>query len=232
MYRADLDHSEQETPRTSVVSTYAPPAAGQRFAIVKRTVDIFGAAALIVTLAPLFVALIAGVKFTSAGRVFFVQRRVGRGGEEFDFYKFRSMHTDGDRRFEEWLDAVEGRRREWDLYQKIDDDPRITSFGRWIRRTSLDELPQLWNVLKGDMSLVGPRPCTADQRSLYGERWGDYCSVRPGLTGLWQVSGRNLLTFEQRVRLDSEYVQTWTFASDIKILIRTVKVVLQMEGSR
>lgn len=123
-------------------------------------------------------------------------------------------------------------REQWEAYQKVNNDPRITGLGRFLRRTSLDELPQLWNVLIGDMSLVGPRPCMPDQKTLYGSSWAHYCQVRPGLTGLWQVSGRNQLTYERRVQLDAQYVSEWSFSLDLRILLKTFSVVLTGHGAK
>lgn len=130
-----------------------------------------------------------------------------------------------------FLDSNADARRHWEQYQKIENDPRVTLFGAFIRRTSLDELPQLWNVLVGDMSLVGPRPCMVQQRRLYGANWATYCVMRPGLTGLWQVSGRNRLSYSERVALDVAYVNRWTLWLDLAVLLKTIKVVWSGDGS-
>ena len=127
--------------------------------------------------------------------------------------------------------AIPSAKSEWDQFQKLSNDPRITRFGRFIRKTSLDELPQFWNVLKGEMSLVGPRPCMPQQERFYGRHWATYCALKPGLTGLWQVSGRSKLTFAERVRLDAHYASEWSLWLDARILLRTVKVVLTKDGS-
>lgn len=119
---------------------------------------------------------------------------------------------------------------EWMKFQKLKHDPRVTPFGHFIRRFSIDELPQLFNVLKGDMSLVGPRPCMGRQRSLYGDGWAHYCAMRPGITGLWQISGRNRLPYSTRVELDMKYVANWSLWLDMKILLGTVQAVIQGEG--
>ncbi|MBS0344704.1 MAG: sugar transferase, partial [Proteobacteria bacterium] len=131
---------------------------------------------------------------------------------------------------EEFLQKNEDARREWKEFQKLRQDPRITPFGQFIRRFSIDELPQLINVLKGDMSLVGPRPCMVRQRSLYGSGWAHYCAMRPGITGLWQISGRNRLPYSMRVQLDVEYVENWSLWLDQKIFLRTTRVVIKGEG--
>ncbi|CAN0177047.1 unnamed protein product [Chrysoparadoxa australica] len=140
------------------------------------------------------------------------------------------MVVNAEARLAEILESDPEREAQWRAYQKLDDDPRITPVGRLLRVTSLDELPQLINVLKGDMSLVGPRPMTLDQQECYGQAMLDYQRVRPGLTGLWQVNGRNDTTFEERARLDSHYVQNWSLWRDVVILIRTVREVLFSSG--
>src|SRR4029453_17329560 len=143
----------------------------------------------------------------------------------FRFYKFRSMVHDSDVVLDLFLSSNDMARTEWDTFQKLEKDPRITPLGQVIRKLSLDELPQFWNVLKGDMSLVGPRPCMERQRSLYGGPWETYSAVRPGITGLWQVSGRNPLSYARRVELDMEYVNNRSLWLDIKILLKTFRAV-------
>ncbi|VTU22362.1 sugar transferase [Variovorax sp. PBL-E5] len=197
----------------------------------KRCVDIVGAAALLIVLSPVYLALCVAVQVSMGCPVHFWHNRVGEGGKRFRFYKFRSMLRNSEGVLEEYLSRNDMARTQWDTFQKLEADPRITFLGRLIRKSSLDELPQLWNVLKGDMSLVGPRPCMERQRSLYGQHWGHYCSVKPGITGLWQVSGRNRLSYAQRVALDVEYVHRWSLWLDIRILLRTVRAVAFGEGS-
>lgn len=166
------------------------------------------------------------------GPVFYSQRRVGLGGQPFGCLKFRSMVTDADARLEDLLahDAVA--RVEWENYQKLAQDPRITRVGKFIRATSLDELPQLINVWRGEMSIVGPRPIMTDQIALYGEHFADYCTLRPGITGLWQIAGRNNCTFAERVHFDMEYARTWSMLRDIKIIFLTIPAVLAAKGAR
>ena len=201
------------------------PSMGARAA--KRVMDIVGATLFIVLFLPMFVAVAFGVWLSSPGPIFYVQPRAGRRGRHFSFYKFRSMKMDADEVLSSFLDSDHHAKERWEQYQKIDNDPRITRFGRFIRRTSLDELPQFWNVLKGDMSLVGPRPCMLQQKELYGPYWRAYCAVKPGITGLWQVSGRNRLTYRQRVALDARYVNGMSVTGDLKILAKTIVVVLR-----
>jgi len=165
------------------------------------------------------------------GPVHYWQNRLGQDGRTFRFYKFRSMLSNSDDILRRHLDRNPSERQQWDQYQKLDNDPRVTRVGRVIRRLSLDELPQFFNVLKGDMSLVGPRPCMVRQRSIYGDYWEHYCKMRPGITGLWQVSGRNRLPYAERVALDAKYATGWSLWLDTKILARTVWVVLSGDGS-
>jgi len=198
----------------------------------KRALDIVGALLFFTLGLPLFLGVAAGVALTSRGPIFYKQRRIGRYGRSFVFFKFRSMVVDSDRALARHLETNPVAREQWDKFQKLDRDPRITRFGEFIRRTSLDELPQFWNVLIGDMSLVGPRPCMQRQAQLYGKHWPEYCTLRPGLTGLWQVSGRNRLTFEERVALDVRYAREWSFGQDLRLLAQTVRVVVNGDGSR
>jgi exopolysaccharide production protein ExoY len=198
----------------------------------KRGMDIASSALLLLIFLPVFLLVALAVKLTSSGPIFYFQERVGQQGAHFRFWKFRSMVVNSEEVFNSFLDSDEEARSQWEMFQKLDNDPRITRIGHFIRRTSLDELPQLWNVLRGDMSLVGPRPCMPDQRRLYGAHWREYCAVKPGITGLWQVSGRNQLTYEQRVLLDAEYVRKWSLGADFKILARTFLVVATGHGSR
>jgi lipopolysaccharide/colanic/teichoic acid biosynthesis glycosyltransferase len=166
------------------------------------------------------------------GPAFYFQRRIGLGGQPFNCLKFRSMILDADERLQEVLANDPVARAEWEHYQKLARDPRITPIGKFIRATSLDELPQLINVWRGEMSIVGPRPIMADQIALYGEHFGDYCTLRPGITGLWQVAGRNNCTFAERVRLDMEYARTWSLLRDIQIILLTIPAVLAGKGAR
>ncbi|HSR97480.1 MAG TPA: sugar transferase [Kofleriaceae bacterium] len=194
----------------------------------KRAIDIVVSMILLVTLSPLLIMLALGVRLTSGGPAIFSQMRCGLRGRPFRFYKFRSMVADADARKAELihLNEVQG------PAFKIARDPRITRFGQFLRKYSLDELPQLWNVLIGDMSLVGPRPPTPCEVSTYTRRQAQRLCVIPGITGLWQVSGRNNITsFDQWVELDLAYIERWSLWLDLRILARTVLVVLRAEGS-
>jgi exopolysaccharide production protein ExoY len=197
----------------------------------KRSVDITGALVFFVFLGPLYLLVAAAVFIGMGGPVHYGQTRLGHGGRPFRCYKFRSMVKGADQVLERHLACDAEARAQWDQFQKLENDPRITRVGRVIRRLSLDELPQFYNVLKGDMSLVGPRPCMVRQRCLYGQSWVHYCHMQPGITGLWQVSGRNRLPYADRVALDACYAAEWSLGLDAKILARTVWVVLSGDGS-
>ncbi|WP_233352463.1 sugar transferase [Pseudogemmobacter humi] len=159
---------------------------------------------------------------------FYTQLRIGRGGRTFRLWKLRSMVRDADKVLDSYLAQDPARRKEWDLHQKLDQDPRITRIGHFIRKTSLDELPQLWNVIRGDMSLVGPRPMMVGQQVLYPGT--AYYRMRPGLTGSWQVSDRNAVSFSARAQFDEDYCHRLSFAKDIGIILQTVRIVLRATG--
>ena len=196
----------------------------------KRSFDVLAvllAAPMVIPVVLLIGLLIA----CDGGRVFFCQARIGRGGRVFRLWKLRSMVVDAERRLEDHLAGDPAAHAEWSETQKLKCDPRITPVGKLIRKSSLDELPQLWNVLKGEMSLVGPRPMLPVQASLYPE--GDlrrYCELRPGLTGFWQISGRNETSFASRAVFDSDYARQLSLLTDIAVLIQTVPVVLRGTG--
>ena len=198
---------------------------------IKRAFDIGGALIFFALFGPLYLLVALAVLISMGKPVHFWQNRVGSGGRRFRFYKFRSMVQNSDVVLDDFLSRNDMARTQWDTFQKLESDPRITPIGQVIRKLSLDELPQFWNVLIGDMSLVGPRPCMERQCSLYGKYWHEYCAMRPGITGLWQVSGRNRLSFAERVELDARYVNTWSLWLDFKILARTVRAVITTEGS-
>ena len=180
---------------------------------------------------PLMLVLAVAVRCDSRGPILFRQRRIGRNGKHFSVYKFRTMAANAAELLEEHLAANPDARREWEETQKLKDDPRITRVGRFLRKTSLDELPQLINVLKGEMSLVGPRPIVDAEIARYGHDYELYTRVQPGITGLWQVSGRNDLSYAERVWLDRHYVCNWSVWLDILIIARTVPEVLHCSGA-
>ena len=187
---------------------------------------------LLMLLAPLLLLIAFLIWRCDGAPVLFAHYRVGLNGKLFRCMKFRSMRRDSERVLAKLLRDDPQARAEWSRDQKLDRDPRITPVGQFLRRSSLDELPQLLNVVRGEMSLVGPRPITVAELTRYGSvRW-DYLSVRPGITGLWQVSGRNNTTYEERVALDRRYVEQRSVLFDVAILFRTVRVVLLREGAR
>lgn len=198
---------------------------------IKRIIDVIGTLAGMVVLAPFFLAAAILIKLDSQGPVFFRQERMGQNGVCFTIYKFRTMYCNAEQRLQEILEEDPERRRQYERYHKLPDDPRITRIGKWLRRLSLDELPQLWNVFLGDMSLVGPRAYMPSELHDMNGLSRSVLQVPPGLTGLWQVSGRNNLDFDTRVDLDVHYMQNWNLWLDLYILIRTVPVVLTGEGA-
>jgi exopolysaccharide biosynthesis polyprenyl glycosylphosphotransferase len=211
-----------------LVRLTAPALKGQQL-FVKRIVDLVGASVLLVLHAPVMLALAVAVKLSSRGPVFFTQERVGLGGRRFRMRKFRTMADGADAKKETLAHLNHsGDPRLW----KIPDDPRVTAVGRWMRRWSLDELPQLWNVLVGEMSLVGPRPFFERDLALYEAHHFGRLGAKPGITGLWQVSGRSAITsFEDVVALDTQYIREWSLLLDLAILLRTLPAVFRRQGA-
>ena len=203
------------------------PALAKRHQIfLKRLMDVCGSLFLLLLLAPLLVVIAIFVKIDDGGPVFYRRRCVGQKGE-FDAFKFRSMRVDAD-------EILRSDPVLWNEFQKdfkLSHDPRVTRVGTILRKTSLDELPQLWNVLRGEMSLVGPRMITAPELEKYGDARELLLAVRPGLTGSWQVSGRQTVGYEQRVRMDIVYISTWSLMSDIRILLKTPLAVFKAHGA-
>jgi exopolysaccharide biosynthesis polyprenyl glycosylphosphotransferase len=194
--------------------------------VAKRLLDITGAAALLVLLSPLMLILAMAVRQDSAGRALFKQRRVGLHGRTFEVLKFRTMHDGAEDRLTELMELNEIRGHAF----KLTADPRVTRVGRWLRRTSLDELPQLWNVLRGEMSLVGPRPPLVSEVQGYNVWHRRRLSMKPGMTGLWQVRARTEQDFDRWVETDLEYIDSWSLWLDLRILLRTIPAVLNREG--
>lgn len=195
----------------------------------KRWVDVILASALLLFLLPAVILLMAAIS-TDGGRPIYAQRRVGRDGVPFRCYKLRSMALDSEARLRDLLAQDPAAAAEWAATQKLSCDPRITPLGKVLRRTSLDEIPQLWNVIRGDMSLIGPRPVVPDELRRYGPDKGAYLQLRPGLSGPWQVSGRNALSYHDRVRLDVRYANSVGLWTDLGLLARTVRAVLWATG--
>ena len=175
--------------------------------------------------------IIVGLKIFTTNNVFFVHRRVGKKGKEFDLYKFRTMRSNRTDILNKHLLQYPEKKIEWSENHKLKDDPRVTSFGKILRDYSLDEIPQLFNILLGNMSFVGPRPIVKDEICKYGSSFNLYKSCKPGLTGLWQVSGRNNTSYQERVDYDSYYVKNRSLLLDFKILLKTIPVVLSKKGA-
>ena len=199
--------------------------------IMKRVFDIVATACGGIFILPFMLIIAIIIYLDSGGPIIYKQKRVGRNGKEFNFYKFRSMVKNADMILEEYLNTHEDEKKEWQKNFKLKNDPRVTKIGKIIRKTSIDELPQLWNVLIGDMSLVGPRPLLPNEVERYSSYIEDYKLVLPGLTGVWQVSGRSDTTFEERVIMDSWYIHNWSVWIDIVYLLKTVLVVVKSKGA-
>ena len=184
-----------------------------------------------IVIAPVFLLLAIMVGIDNRGRIFFAHRRVGRGGKEFPCYKFQTMVADADKALSEYLKVNPEARKEWEENFKLTNDPRVTKLGAFLRETSLDELPQIFNVLRGEMSLVGPRPIVRKEIEKYGDNIREYYMVRPGITGMWQTSGRSDTTYEERVEMDTWYVRNWSVWLDMKYLVKTFAAVLARKGA-
>jgi exopolysaccharide production protein ExoY len=201
------------------------------YSVVKRALDLMLAIVLLPFLVPVCLLLSLLIKCTSKGPVFYRHLRVGQDSRKFHLYKFRTMFTNSDNILEAYLATEPLARQEWAEHYKLRRDPRVTPLGAVLRRTSLDELPQIVNVLAGHMSFVGPRPIVNDEISRYGGAFALYAAVKPGITGLWQVSGRGTLSYAARVSLDMQYVMTWSLPHDLRVLLRTARAVLASVGA-
>jgi Undecaprenyl-phosphate galactose phosphotransferase WbaP len=207
------------------------PASLFRYRVIKRVMDIVLIFLALPVLLPIILVVSAIVRLTSPGPIFFSHRRICTNGSFFSMWKFRTMCVNSSAVLEQHLSRFPDARAEWLQNHKLKRDPRVTGLGRMLRRYSLDELPQVWNVLSGRMSLVGPRPIVAAEVERYGDCFECYCRVKPGVTGLWQVSGRSKLTYDERVRLDCDYVKNWSLLQDIKILFLTLRSVVNQDGA-
>jgi len=196
-----------------------------------RALDIFVAVAAIVLLAPVLIMTALVIWASRSGPVLFRQQRIGLDGEQFTCLKFRTMRQDADTHLSKLLETCATSRQEWELDQKLRKDPRVTPFGSLLRRSSIDELPQLFNVLAGEMSIVGPRPIVASEAVRYGRYIRYYYSTRPGITGIWQISGRNNTSYRRRIACDVLYSRSQSVATNLKIILGTVPVVLKAHGA-
>lgn len=208
----------------------ATPSKGALHEGLKRTVDILGALLIAAVFSPLIMTVVL-LLWRQGGPIIYKHRRVGRGGSMFECLKFRTMVPNADQKLRELLEAHPELKLEWVRNHKLRDDPRITGVGLFLRRTSLDELPQLWNVIRGEMSLVGPRPIVREELLRYGRNVRDYLAAKPGVTGLWQVMGRNNTDYRRRVVLDTYYVRNHNLVLDLYILLKTTLVVLGRSGA-
>jgi exopolysaccharide production protein ExoY len=213
---SDLDHSALGLPIGGLA---------------KRTFDMTSAALALVVFSPLFLMIMALVKFSDKGPVFYGHSRIGHKGRMFKCLKFRTMAVNGDELLRNYLRDNPEAADEWRRTRKLRDDPRVTAVGRVLRKLSLDELPQLLNILRGEMSVVGPRPVVDDELKVYDSSAIFYLQTRPGLTGLWQISGRNDVSYESRIAFDTQYVQNWSLVKDVSIILRTIPAVCLARGS-
>lgn len=200
--------------------------------VATRMIDILGGLVGCMFIIPIMIAIIINnIKEKDFGPIFFAQERIGKNGKRFKMYKFRTMVKDADEKLEEILKKDENARREYEKYKKLRNDPRVTKFGEFLRKTSLDEFPQFFNVLKGEMTLVGPRPYLPREKEDMGEYYSYIIQHKPGITGYWQITGRSDVTFEDRVDIDFKYHYKKSLKNDIKILLITVLVTIRKKGA-
>ncbi|KGD96350.1 sugar transferase [Rhizobium sp. YS-1r] len=199
--------------------------------LAKRTFDITAAALALILFSPIFLMIAALVKFSDNGPVFYGHRRIGHNGRSFRCLKFRTMAVNGDEVLRNYLNANPQAAEEWRATRKLKVDPRVTVVGTVLRKLSLDELPQLINIFRGEMSVVGPRPVVDEELNLYDSFAAYYLRTRPGLTGLWQISGRNDVSYETRIAFDTQYVQNWSLLGDFAIIAKTIPAVCLARGS-
>jgi len=198
----------------------------------KRIFDVFFSLSALILLSPLYLLIALVIFFSTGSSPFFSQKRVGRGGKLFTCYKFRTMVPDAEKKLKELLASREDLRKEWEERHKLLHDPRVTYIGQFLRKTSLDELPQFWNVLKGDLSVVGPRAVVMEEiEQQFKEKAQHILTIRPGITGLWQVNGRSLTTYQERIDLDERYVNSRHLILDLKIVFKTVPVMFKSRGA-
>ena len=201
------------------------------YRFIKRTFDFIISGLSLILLSPIFLLIAVLIKFDSKGKVFYKHKRIGKNGEYIYLYKFRSMYSDSKERLEKMLEDPKIR-KEWEENYKLDNDPRITKIGSILRKTSLDELPQLFNILVGDMSIVGPRPVIDDEIKKYGSNKDKLLSVTPGLTGWWACNGRSCTSYEDRMKLELYYVDNRSILLDIKVIIKTAISVIKRDGAK
>lgn len=198
----------------------------------KRLFDIIFSFCILILGFPIFLIIGFLIALTSPGPIFYSHQRVGRAGKPIHCWKFRTMRKNSDKILHDLLQSSDCLKKEWLAFYKLKNDPRITPLGQFLRKTSLDELPQFWNVIRGDMSVVGPRPVVAEEiEKYYGSKSWKILSMRPGLTGIWQTSGRNQISMEERVKMEECYVETHSFLKDLKLICKTIPVMLFSKGA-
>lgn len=199
---------------------------------VKRIFDLFFSLFVLIVFSPIYFLIAIAIYIDSPGPIFYQHKRVGRGGKEILCLKFRTMRPAADQILQKMLAGSVQMKREWNQFYKLKNDPRITRLGKFLRKSSLDELPQFFNVLRGDLSVVGPRPVVIEEiEKYYGKKAEKILSIRPGLTGIWQTSGRNDLSFDKRIELEEKYVDTHTFFKDLCLIAKTIPVMLFAKGA-
>lgn len=213
------------------MSLAAVPVAAMSVPLSKRLFDKVFAGAALLFFAPFILAITAAILITEGRPVFFAHRRVGLHGRKFQCLKFRTMTRDADARLQKLLCEDSSARTEWEATRKLNKDPRVNCLGAFLRKASLDELPQFWNVLRGEMSVVGPRPIVIEEAAFYKSNFADYILVQPGITGAWQVSGRSNTTYDERVQMDVEYICNRSFWGDVRIVFKTVRAILSRDGA-
>lgn len=222
-------HRQKDIPANIISQPY--PVFVCKPGTVSRAMDVIIASLAILFFLPLMILIALAIKLFDPGPIFFRHRRIGKDGRTFGCLKFRTMVVGAEARLEDLLRADPAAAHEWAETQKLTNDPRVTALGSFLRRSSLDELPQLFNVLLGEMSIVGPRPIVEAEAARYGQHFALYCLVRPGLTGLWQISGRSDIRYFERVLLDARYVSSRSVLRDLRIIVLTVPSVLAARGS-
>jgi len=215
----------------AVAHTVPAPVGTLDYVVLKRTLDILICIALLPVILPVCGCIALLIKLNSPGPVFFSHRRIRKSGGFFSMWKFRTICVNSAEVLEKYLAAHPETREEWNRTRRLQRDPRVDRLGNFLRHYSLDELPQIWNVLRGEMSLVGPRPIVAREVEKYGDCFACYCRVKPGVTGLWQVSGRNTLTYKERAELDCSYVRDWSLWLDTKIICKTIACIVNPDGT-
>jgi len=199
------------------------------YLVIKRILDVFLAIIGLILLSPFFLLVGIIIKIDSKGSVFFAHNRIGKNGKPFKMYKFRTMYKNAQEMIK---DFTEEQKKEWEENYKLKDDPRITKVGNILRKTSLDELPQIWNIIKGDLSIIGPRPVVTEELEKYGKNKEKFLSVTPGLTGYWQANGRSDTSYEERMEMELYYVDHISWKLDVKIFFKTIISVIKKEGAR